>query len=335
MAKVIDAHIHFADDDPTFLDLLEQFDLRLLNICYAASYEDDWRKQRTLYSSMQHEYPARFAWCTTFDLPHTDDADFDPDAYGASVIAQLEQDFAAGAVACKAWKNIGMTIRKRDGSFLQIDDELFTPIFSFLAVNGHPLLMHMAEPLACWQPLDERSPHYNYYSTHPQWHMYNHPEHPSHSVLIAARDHMVEQNPNLRIVGAHLGSLEYDVDEVAARFERFPNFAVDISARLGDMALQDSGKVRDFMLRYSDRILFGTDVVMRQQPSELPEEERAKVVGALRAEYETHFTYFETTEEMTVRGIETVGLGLPEDVLERFYRGNALSCYPGLQALEQ
>lgn len=334
MAKIIDAHIHFADNDPDFMGVLEQFDLRLLNICFMADYDDDWHQQRSLYTGMQQDFPKRFAWCTTFDLPHIDEEDFDTDAYVESQIASLKQDFDSGAVACKAWKNIGMLVRKTDGSFLQIDDDLFTPIFDFLTENDYSLLMHMAEPLACWQPLDERSPHYNYYSTHPQWHMYNQPEYPSHTELIAARDRMVERHPNLRIVGAHLGSLEYDVDEVAARFERYPNFAVDISARLGDMALQDSAKVREFMLQYKDRILFGTDVVMQERPSELPEKQREQVIQALREEYETHFAYFKTTDPMTIRGIETTGLGLPEDVLNRFYRGNALSWYPGLKALE-
>ena len=56
------------------------------------------------------------------------------------------------------------------------------------------------------------------------------------------------------------------------RLDRYPNLAVDISARLGDLAFQDSAKVRDFFLAYQDRILFGTDVVMRQRPSTMSEE---------------------------------------------------------------
>ena len=330
MPHIIDAHIHYADDDPGFIELLEALDLRLLNICFQADFEDDWHEQRTLYSASQKAYPNRFAWCTTFDLPHTEDLTFDRDSYVNGVLRSLDEDFDNGAVACKAWKNIGMSVRKEDGSFLMIDDDLFKPIFDHLAANDHTMLMHMAEPLACWQPLDERSPHFGYYSNHPQWHMYNHPEYPSHTELIAARDRMVAQHPDLRIVGAHLGSLEYDVDEVAVRLDRYPNFAVDTSARLGDMAMQDSSKVRDFVTKYQDRILFGTDMVMQQRPSTMPENERRAALEQLRDEYRIYFAYFETATPLTIRGIETVGLDMAHPVLDKLYRENALHWYPGL-----
>lgn len=329
MSSKIDAHIHYADDAPEFLELLESLDLKLLNICFAGDYNDDWRAQASLYAGMEAMRPDRFAWVTTFDLPRFDDT-----GYVESVIESLTADFNGGAVGCKLWKNIGMAVHKPDGSFLMIDDPLFTPIFEYLSRGNHTLLMHMAEPLACWRPLDERSPHYDYYRTHPQWHMYQHPEYPSHAELIAARDRVVERHPALRIVGAHLASLEYDVDEVAARFERYPNFAVDISARLGDLAMQNSDKVRDFFIKYQDRILFGTDVVMQTRPSQMTEEDRRTAVESLRSTYELHFAYLETAESLTVGKIKTRGISLPQTVLDKVYRTNALRWYPALQNSE-
>ena len=326
MADIIDAHIHFADDAPELLELLEEYDLALLNICFASGYQDDWRTQSSLYRSMQAARPGRFSWCTTIDLPNFADG-----TYVERMLESLEADLSAGAVGCKIWKNIGMDVRRPDGSFLMIDDPIFAPIFNYLSVGGHTLLLHMAEPLACWQPLDERSPHYDYYRTHPQWHMYNQPAHPSHAELIAARDHVLERYPDLRVVGAHLASLEYDVDEVADRLQKYPNFAVDISARLGDLALQDSSKVRDFFVAYQDRILFGTDVVMREKPSLLAEAERAASIRDLRHTYEVHFAYLETTGPLTIRGIETHGLSLPQPILDKVYRENALRWYPALR----
>ena len=326
MSRIIDAHIHYADDASEFLGLLAEFDLTLLNICFAADYEDDWRLQSSLYENMRAERPNRFAWCTTFDLPR-----FDDERYIDRVIESLGADFRRGAVGCKIWKNVGMDVRKPDGSFLLIDDPMFAPVFEFLSAENQTLLMHMAEPLACWQPLDERSPHYDYYRTHPQWHMYNNPDHPSHAELIAARDRVAEQNPDLRIVAAHLASLEYDVDEVAARLTRYPNLAVDISARLGDLALQDSDIVRRFFIDYQDCILFGTDVVMRSRPSQMAEEVRLAEIDELRDTYRTHFAYLESAGQLTVKGIETRGLNLPPTVLDKIYRENALNWYPALR----
>jgi predicted TIM-barrel fold metal-dependent hydrolase len=328
MAKIIDAHIHYGDDAPQLLTLLDELDVMLLNISLVADPAVNWRAQAEFYAGLHFRYPQHFAWCTTFDLP-----DFDDPKYADRVIAGLERDFANGAVACKVWKNVGMEVRKPDGSFLMIDDPIFTPIFDRIAERDSTLLLHMAEPLACWLPLDEKSPHYRYYSTHPEWHMFKRPDFPSHVELIAARDRLVAAYPNLRVVAAHLASLEHDVDEVAARLDRYPNLAVDISARLGDLAVQDSGKVRDFFLSYQDRILFGTDVVMRERPSTMPDEKCQAAIADLAGTYRIHFAYLETGETLSVRGIETQGLSLPEPVLQKIYRTNAERWYPGLATI--
>lgn len=322
---MIDAHIHYGDDSPEFLALLAEFDLKLLNISFVHGPDDPWRNQAECYRSLARAHPTRFAWCTSIDLPR-----FDDPTYTASAIRGLEEDFAAGAVACKVWKNIGMEERRPDGSYLTIDDPIFDPIFDAVAAAGRTLLLHIAEPLACWQPLDPSGPHYSYYSQNPQWHMYNRPEVPSHAALIAARDRVMEKHPALRVVGAHLGSLEHDVDEVAARLDRYPNFAVDISARLGNLARQPADKVRAFFDRYQDRILFGTDVVMRTAPAALPPEERAAALAPLAETYRTHFAYLEGTTEVTVRGYTTTGLGLSPSVLDKLYTANAQAWYPGI-----
>jgi hypothetical protein len=127
-----------------------------------------------------------------------------------------------------------------------------------------------------------------------------------------------------------LGSLEFDVDEVVARLVKFPNFAVDISARLIDLAIQPTAKVRDFFLNYSDRILFGTDVVMRKRPSAMTSEDREVALNVLRQHYDMHLAYFNDDKEVNIRDRVTTGLGLPSDTLNQFYVKSARTWYPGL-----
>lgn len=321
----IDAHIHFTGDHPDCLAVLKRMDIKLLNICVAHENGDGWRSQATHYSSLATDTPPHFGWCTSIDLPRFDDPD-----YVERVIVQLDQDFAAGAIACKLWKNIGMEVKKPSGEFMMIDDPLFDPIYAHLTKQERPLLLHIGEPLACWQPLDEENPHYGYYSRNPQWHMYHHPEYPSHQTLIDARDHMVAKHPKLKVIGAHLASLEYDVAEVAKRLDRYPNFAVDTSARMPDLAYQNSAAVRRFFEDYSDRILFGTDMVFRQPFSALSADERQLALNSVEERYDEHFGYFESKRMVTVRNRQVQGLGLSEQVLEKFYRSNAQQWYPGL-----
>src|SRR5688572_11208650 len=117
----IDAHIHFRGDHPEARALLEELGLKVLNICVASNPR--WREiEAEPYQRLAQQCPDRFAWCTSFDVP-----DGQPD-YADRIIAGLERDFAAGAVGCKAWKNIGMEVRNACGDFLMIDNSIFDPI---------------------------------------------------------------------------------------------------------------------------------------------------------------------------------------------------------------
>lgn len=325
MTQIIDAHIHYGDDHPNLLALLEKRRIKLLNISFAAQPGRSWRKSADRYRDLAQQHPERFAWCTSFDLPEPDE-----DGYIDRIVGELERDFAQGAVGCKIWKNIGMEVRKEDGSYLLVDDPILDPVFESVTAAGRTLLAHIAEPLACWQPLDESNPHYGYYSRNPQWHMVGRSDMPSHGALMAARDRVLERHPRMRFVGAHLASLEWDVDVLAERFDRYPNLVVDISARVVDLICQDSSKVRRFFIEYQDRILFGTDVVLRGSLSEMAEEARDEALAGLDARFETYLAYLESGTLVRERGRESEGLNLPAAVLDKILRTNAERWYPGI-----
>jgi predicted TIM-barrel fold metal-dependent hydrolase len=320
----IDAHVHYNGDHAACLALLERLDLKLLNISVAHGPDDPWRERAEAFCALTSAHPDRYAWCTTFDEP---DGSRD---WAERTIAGLETDLCRGAVACKVWKNIGMSARKATGEFLMVDDPLFDPVYAYLARSGRTVIMHIGEPLACWQPLDENDPHYGYYSTHPEWHMYGRTGYPSHAELMDARDHVLAKFPRLRVVGAHLGSLEYDVKEVARRLDRYPNFAVDTSARTKDLACQDRETVRAFFEAYADRILFGTDAVIRDSHQAMSEDERETALARMMARYVREFAYYEGDEGMEIAGRTVRGLGLAAEVLDQLYAGNAVRWVPGV-----
>jgi len=321
----IDAHIHLAGDDAETLALLEELDLRLLNICVATGR---WREDHATFHELAQEHSRKYAWCTSFDIPDWSVSD---DDYAAQVIAGLERDVQDGAVAVKAWKNIGMELARPDGSHVLIDDPIFDPIYRRLAATSVPMIMHIGEPLACWLPIDVPSPHQGYYRDHPEWHMHGRNDEPTHAELIAARDRVLERYPDLRVVGAHLGSLEHDVTEVARRLDRYPNLAVDISARLQDLMAQDPDLVRDFFISYPDRIIFGTDVVSKVRSSRQPSDRRTELHRTLRETYARYWTYLETDNVLEFDGSSSRSLRLPHDVLDRVYVENAREWFPGIE----
>lgn len=315
----IDAHAHNFEDLPQLHEMLRRTNFRAINVSVpgTSTYVDTMNR---FGSDMAKAHPGLYYFTSTFDLTRRHDP-----GWANDVIRALDETFDNGAVAVKIWKEVGIDLRRPDGTFLMPDDEIFDPIYAHLAQRGKPLHAHLAEPLDAWQPLDPQSVHYGYYSNNPQWHLYGKPEYPSHDDIIAARDRIMEKHPTLVVLGAHLGSLEHDVDEVARRLDRYPNFYVEVSARTRDLVFQPSDKVRQFFIAYQDRILYGVDRswVPYNRATPPTDEERAAFVEGLEARYRLDYQYYAGEGTMTYTGRQTEALALPRSVLEKFYYANA------------
>ncbi len=323
---IIDAHNHFASDHPRVLAVMDRMHLKIVNIAVAGS-GPDWRRDGELYQRMSRQYPRRYAWITSFELPKPVAR---PD-YHEKVIAEIERDFAVGgAIGIKAWKCIGMEIKDAHGRLRMIDDDIFWPIFDHLEQTGRTVCFHLGEPLACWLPLDPNNAHYHYYSQFPQWHMHGRTDFPSHRQINDARDRVLARHPKLRVVGAHLGSMEYDLKVMADHFERYPNLALDTSARLLDLTYFDSAVVREFFIRYQDRLLFGIDTGYHQKP-DATDREMDEVIESFEAGYRREFDYYGTSQQVKIGKRTATGLALPEMVLEKIFRTNAMTWYPSLR----
>ena len=185
----IDAHIHVFKPDPAFLALLDRLHLEALNICVLDNRDPDYQglePQRSQVSSVARSSSGRAAMCTTFS-PY----DFEDPGFSQRVIRQLHQDFAAGAVAVKVYKTIGMQIKTKSGQYLMPDDSAFDPIYTEIAARQRTVVAHFAEPDSCWAPPDPANPDYDYYKQHPGEYAHLHPEWPSKAAILAARDRML------------------------------------------------------------------------------------------------------------------------------------------------
>ena len=326
----IDAHAHLPADHPDAERLLAELGVRVLNISLGLDPGGAWRENPMSgvepYQRLAEARAERFAWCTAFDPPTLADLE-KPSAFTERIIASLARDFACGAVACKVWKNIGLEVKDGDGRFVMVDSPLFTPIFEYIAREDRVLILHTGEPRACWLPLDPVSPHFEYYSQHPEWHMHARTEYPSHAELILARDRVLERHPNLRVVGAHLGSLEYDVGELEQRFRRFKNFSVDTAERLRDLSLQSPARVRAFFEAYAGRVLYGSDLLFETAFSAMSDAERNAALGQVREVLEQEQAYYRNAGVVLVRGKHLAGLGLSAQAARCLFEDNARRCY--------
>ncbi|RPH93598.1 MAG: amidohydrolase, partial [Calditrichaeota bacterium] len=190
----------------------------------------------------------------------------------------------------------------------------------FIAEKEKAVIGHLGEPRNCWLPLEQMTVRSDssYFAEHPQYHMALHPDYPSYEEQIAARDHMLEKHPHLTFIGAHLGSLEWDVDELAKRLDQYPHFAVDMAARICHFQVQDREKVRKFIIAYADRLLYGTD---------LSASDDADNLGWIDATWRKDWQYFSTDDLMQADQVRQPfrGLDLPKEVLKKIYHDNAVA----------
>lgn len=317
----IDVHSHIFGDLPDVHAHLRAINARTINVCYHGS-GDRLETMHRVAAELRQRHPDLYGFTSSFDLHRRDEP-----GYVGEVIAHLDRTFAQGAVAVKIWKEIGIEIKNRDGKFILPDDPRWDPIYAHLTKVGKPLHAHLAEPIDAWRPLDPTSTHYNYYSRNPQWHLFGRPEFPSHEAILAARDNIMRKHPNLVVLGAHLGSMEHDLDAIAQRLEEFPHFHIEVAARTRDLARHPSEKVRALFLKYPDRILYGIDTSWWPADGQGTPQMRAAFLNRLKLQYEADYSYYAGSGEIDYNGRKTQALNLPRGVLEKFYHRNAIRLF--------
>jgi predicted TIM-barrel fold metal-dependent hydrolase len=327
----IDAHCHINSDSFAFMNQALEDNFRILTINVDAPLGVTVREQMEQALYQIEAFPHNLAFVSAFSMEGWKNED-----WLQNTMAYLQETFENGAIGVKVWKNIGMVERYNDGRFIMIDDEMFDPIFSYLEEKDIPLVGHLGEPRNCWLPLEEMTVHNDkeYFKDNPEYHMYLHPEFPSYEDQINARDRMLEKHPRLKYMGAHLGSIEWSVDELAKHFDRFPNSRVDLAERMCHIqaqAIDNPEKVHDFFIKYQDRIIYGTD----RGDYLGSEQDPVKLKALAHTEWLSDWKFLTTDETMSSWKVEGdfKGLKLPRTVIEKIYFRNAENLFPHFKNL--
>lgn len=318
----IDTHAHVFVSDPHFVAMIARLHAHLLDICldddrspFLKDLPREIREARRFIAASH----GHAALCTSFNPFRCRQPGF-----AATAIRQLNRDFAHGAIAVKIWKNIGMEIKDARGRYILPDDPVFAPIYRDIAARHKTLVAHVADPDSAWQPLDPRSPDYWYYTHFPEWYMYGKPHPASKPAILRARDHLLAENPQLRVVGAHLGSMEADFAGLARRLDRYPNFAVDMAARMPYVALLPRQQSIAFITKYQDRLIYGTDL------DYMPRADARDVARRWENQYARDWRFLATDDWVEFDGRKSRGLALPPPVLRKLYHDNAVRWFAGI-----
>ncbi len=319
----IDAHVHISTTDVSIQKYSLQENIKLITINVNSSR--DVNQQRDTAIALIQKYPGTVYYLATFAF---DTAVWNSSDWEQKTIAELEHNTSGGAAGVKFWKNIGMTERDRAGNFIMVSNSRFDPVISFIEQKGLSLTGHLGEPKNCWMPLDSMTVNNDkiYFEQHPEYHMHLHPEYPSYKDQLEARDSLLTKHPNLKFIGCHLGSEEWSVDELSKTLDRFPNMAVDLAARICHLQYQSAkkpDKVRDFLIKYQDRILYGTDI---GYSGNRPDSSFYAGIHATRIK---DWNYFTGDMELTSRDVDSpfTGLHLPKKIVDKIFYLNAVKWY--------
>ncbi len=250
--------------------------------------------------------PDRFATMGWMDWKGVERSDFTQLS-----LDRLERLVEHGACGIKFWKDLGLTVRDAGGARLRVDAERRGPNFDKPAALGIPVMFHTADPDAFFVPIDRFNERYEELAAHPDWSFYGTPV--TKAELLEQRERVIGRHPKTTFVAAQLAESSENLGYAAKLLASHPNLYVDLSARTSELGRQPY-TAREFMLKHADRIVFGTDL--------LPDVEMYRLYYRFM---ETADEYFEYPSHASRQGRWNIyGIFLPEEVLRKVYRENAL-----------
>lgn len=303
---VIDIHNHLGD-----LENMEQYlqEMDKAGVSIAVSLDghskNDFYKQHLKKSqSLSKE---RLLVFFAPDWQRIDDPNF-----GINEARRLEEAAKSGVRGVKVFKSLGLTVKDKTGKIVPVDDPRLDPLWAKCAELKIPVMVHVSDPKAFFTPIDEHNERYDELAAHPEWSFYG-KDFPSKEEILAQRNRVIAKHPGAIFIGAHMGNLPENLGTLSMWLERYPNFYVDIDARISELGRQPY-TTRKFMISYQDRILFGTDT----SPD-------ARAYSIYYRFLETDDEYIDPAEGHHLQGRWMIyGLYLPDEVLEKIYFKNAL-----------
>lgn len=243
--------------------------------------------------------------------------------------AMIGRAKALGVRALKVEKVLGLRARKHDGTLLAVDDPWLDPIWEAAGRLGLPVVIHSGDPKAFWLPVDAKNERLEELTAHPGWSNHGRPV-PSFRALLDAQMRVVARHPRTTFVSVHFGNDAEEPDWVASMLDRYPNLYVDIAARVPELGRHDPDKLRRIFVEHRRRILFGTDLgvgeddfLMLGSYGETPNQ-RAEAAPFFSAYYRWLEARGDQPSPTPIQGRWSIhGLGLPAEVLDDIYAGNA------------
>lgn len=325
---VVDVHTHFhfrlRGSDEALDDFVDLMDRNNIAVCVSL----DGRLGSQLDQHMKYlwtRYRDRFAifaninWRGNAPIDNPSLWPCHRRDFAERTAAQLEAAAKRGVCGLKLFKQFGLRYRNPDGSLIAIDDPRWDPIWAKCGELGLPIIIHTADPAAFFDPIDETNERWEELSRHPDWSFFG-DRFPSREELLAARNRVIAKHPKTQFIGAHVANNPEDLATVGKWLDLYPNLWIEPASRIAELGRQPF-TTREFLIKYQDRLLFGTD-------GPWPET-RVRLYWRFFETRDESFPYSEKVPPP--QGMWNIyGVDLPDKVLEKLYYRNAASLISGV-----
>ena len=231
--------------------------------------------------------------------------------FGDWAAKQVEEQVKLGASGIKIWKNLGLHIKDPQGNLVKVDDPRLDPIFETAASLKIPVYMHISDPVAFFDPVDQFNERIDDLGEHPEWSFFG-PQFPSFLEVIEQFANRIRRHKKTQFIGCHVASYAENLTWVSSLLDECPNLCVDISERIGELGRQPY-TTRKFFIQYADRIIFGID--------RLPDKVWYQIYARFLETDDEYFNYDPTYPPRQGRWF-IYGIYLPDEVLGKVYYRN-------------
>lgn len=335
--NVIDAHGHVgmpAQD----LDLKKTVELAIrvmdangirATVDFSGGNVDALRKKIEFYKA---HYPGRFVACVNIPWNRIDEPQFSKTAR-----AIVEQGYKDGARCVKVFKSLGLGARDSAGGLVRIDDPRGDAVWGTAGQLRIPVFIHSGDPAAFFRPPTPDNERYAELGVHPEWSFYGE-KWPAREEILGQLLRVVNNHPETDFVGLHFGNNPEDLRWVRRVMDRFPNYHLDLGARIGEIGRHPPDELRAVILRFQDRVTFGSDTAYVNDHLTLGvPEPRSKTIDDSKVFFGRHWEFLETDHRniehpSPIQGNWKVNaIKLPPEVLRKIYRENAQRLIPELR----
>ncbi|HME91753.1 MAG TPA: amidohydrolase family protein, partial [Myxococcaceae bacterium] len=250
--------------------------------------------------------------------------------YGGRMAASLMRSRELGAAGLEIPRGLGIGFRDDNGALIGIDEPELDPVFDKAAELGMPVAIHAGAPVAFWLAPIARNERYEELKANPGLSLYG--EAPPWETLFLQLERRIARHPNCTFISVHFGNAAEYPARVAALLAKYPNLYIDTAGRIPELGRHPAGEIRKLFLEHADRILFGSDLWLGREASDVVLSSRAKAPPT-REDFDRFFNaswrYFETADRnfphpTPIQGNWKIsGIDLPSGVLQKLYAANA------------